>query len=362
MRIDRVTAHAVTFAFVSGGFATSYGRRTRLANLLIAVEAGGETGYGEVCQATGATPPPLDPASLEEARAALGRLVGGQADDVAGCRERLGPARGNVLCAVETALWNLMARRAGMPLLALLGGRGSSAMHAYASLSSGDAETMAREVEVVRQQGVVRFQVKLDGDVESDVARIRAVCRSLRRGETVLADANGAYVVAGAMGLMAATRGCDVAFEEPCRTLAQNLELARACDRPVVLDQCLDAPQHYAEAIAAGVAAGVGIKPTILGGLGAARTVRDLCIAAGIAMKVDDSWAADVGSVAALHLAAGVPEPLLLSTLDMRDYFDGRMFAGGPTTRDGRIAVPDDPGLGLVALPDRFGPALFAVA
>lgn len=362
MRIDRVAAYAVTLAFAAGGFATSYGRRTRLANLLIAVEAGGETGYGEICQATGATPPPLDAASLAEARTALARLVGGEADDVAGCRERLGPARGNVLCAVETALRELMARRAGVPLLALLGGRGGGAMHAYASVGSGDAGAMAHAVEMVRRQGVVRFQVKLDGDVEGDAARVRAVCRSLRRGETVLADANGAYDVAGAMGLMAATRGCDVAFEEPCRTLAQNLQLARLCDRPVVFDQCLDAPQRYAEAIASGVAAGVGIKPTILGGLGAARAVRDQCIAAGVAMKVDDSWAADVGSVATLHLAAGVPGPLLLSTLDMRDYFEGRMFAGGPTTRDGRIAVPDDPGLGLVALPDRFGAPLFTAA
>lgn len=362
MRIDRVTAHAIGYPFASGGFSTSYGRRTHLANVLLVIEAGGATGYGEICQATGAAPPPLDPGALEEARVALARLPGGDPLDIAACRARLGPARGNVLCAVETALWDIMGHRAGVPLVALFGGRGGDVMHAYASLGSGDAEGMAREVEIARQQGVIRFQVKLDGDHDSDTARIRAVCRSLRRGETVLADANGAYDVTGAARLMAATDGCDANFEEPCRTLAQNLELASCCGRPVVLDQCLDGPQRYAEAIAAGVAAGVGVKPTILGGLGAARTVRDLCIAAGVPMKVDDSWAADVGSVAALHLAAGVPGPLLLSTLDMRDYFTGRMFAGGPFTEAGRITVPDDPGLGLAALPGRFGEALFSLS
>ena len=52
---------------------------------------------------------------------------------------------------------------------------------------------------------------------------------------------------------------------------------------------------------------------------------------------------------------------LLLSTLDMRDYFDGRMFSGGPVTRDGAIMVPDAPGLGLTLLHEAMGAPVCAL-
>ncbi len=361
MTIERITAYAIRFPFLSGGFTTSYGRRTGLANILVAIEADGGTGHGEICQPTGKPPSPLDGGQLAVTRRFLAALPGTGSGDIAGAGALLGDAPRNLHHAVQTALLDLMAQRAGEPLVHLLGGRGTQAMPAYVSVGSDGPEVMARAMEVARQQGITRFQIKLDGDAEGDLERVRVVAAGLRQGETVLADANGGYGLADAERLLEALPRGDILIEEPCAGFEDNLVLARNSGRPLVLDQCLLSLAHYARVVAEGGVHGVVIKPTLLGGLQPARAARDLCSAAGLAMRIDDSWAADVGSVAALHLAAGAPEHLLLSTLDMRDYFDGAMFAGGPVTRDGRVTVPDDPGLGLTVLPQALGEPLFTL-
>ena len=364
MRIVAVKGYAIRFPFLGGGFTTSYGRRAGLANLLLALETDASmTGYGEVCQTSGATRPPLDDEVVADIAQRCERLVGAEALEIAGTIGLLGAGAGaNLRCGVETALWDLMGKAAGEPLARLLGGRRSGAMPVYVSIGSDEPAAMARAAAVARRRGVVRFQVKIAGASRGDVERMAAVASELRPGESALVDANGAMTVAEALELAAATEGLDVLFEEPCRSYAENLEFARAAGRPVVLDQCMTSLPLYARAVAAGAFAGVCVKPTVLGGIAAARTARDLCIAAELPLKMDDSWAADAGSMAALHLAAGVPAELLQSTVDMRGYFEGAMFAGGAVTRDGATEVGDEPGLGLTPLPDRFGRPLFACA
>jgi len=363
VRITSIKGYAIDFAFRSGGFTTSYGRRTRLANLLIAVAASdGTIGYGEVCQFSGATSAPLQPDELSGSTACCERLVGCEPRDIAQAVAALGPtAPANVRCGVDTALWDMMGQRTGEPVFRLLGGRRAARTVAYASLSSEPPNDMARAAEVARQKGIACFQMKIEGKPDLDIARIRAVAGSLRQGERVLADANGGLDAAGARAMSEALDGIDVLFEEPCRTFEENLDVARRIRHGVMLDQCLSSPMMYVRAIGEGAFAGVGIKPTNLGGLSPARTARDLCVAAGLAMKIDDSWAADVGTLGSIHVAAGVPEPLLIGTVDMRGYFDRTMFSGDHDVDAGAIILSDAPGLGLEPMAGSFGNPIFVV-
>ncbi len=364
MRIVSITGYAIQYPFLGGSFATSYGRRTALANVLLAIEAeDGETGYGEICQLSAVTPRPVDEQEVRRTERACRGLIGRESRDIAAAVASIdADLPPNVRCGVDVALWDMMGKRSGQPLYRLFGGRADTSTAIYATLSSEAPDEVARNAEVARQKGISRFQLKIEGHPGRDMPRIEALAASLRPGEEALADANGGLDVAGAVAVAKAAGDAGMMVEEPCTTFEENLEVARTVDCRVVLDQCMNAPPMYVRAIAEGAFGGVGVKPTNLGGLTVARTVRDLCVAAGLPMKIDDMWAADTGSLGVLHLAAGVPRDLLLASVDMRTYFDGKMFTGGPDAANGAVVLDDAPGLGLSPLPGTFGDPLFSVA
>ena len=362
MRVTSVRAHVIDFGFRGGSFSTSYGERTQLGNLLIVLTAeDGAAGFGEICQFTGRSPLPIEPDELRGIADCARRLVGVDSRDISAAVCAMGAdAPTNLRCSVDTALWDMMGRRTGQPIFRLLGGRVAERTAAYATLSSEAPDDMVRSAEVARQQGIARFQMKIEGKPDLDIARVRAVAASLRQGEQAVADANGGLDAEGALAVSRALDGVDILLEEPCFTFEENMAVARQIDHGVMLDQCMSSPSLYARTINEGVIAGVGIKPTNLGGLSPARTARDLCVSAGLPMKIDDSWAADAGSLGALHVAAGAPPDLLFGAVDMRDYLDGTMFAGGPSFEGGAYQIGDDPGLGITPSPGKFGDAVFS--
>jgi L-alanine-DL-glutamate epimerase-like enolase superfamily enzyme len=215
------------------------------------------------------------------------------------------------------------------------------------------------------------FQVKLgDPEITRDLARIDAVLERLPRGSTVLADANGGWEQNTAIDAISRYQGISTRFagdiellwEEPCNTYEANRKVALATSAPIVLDQCITGPELVAQACNEGLVAGIGIKCTMQGGLQRARLSRDLCIAHGMRMKVDDSWAADVGTSASLHLALAVPPELLICGVDMRPYFEQRVSDEGPRLEGSRFYPSDAPGLGLSPAPSRLGAPLALIS
>lgn len=141
-------------------------------------------------------------------------------------------------------------------------------------------------------------------------------------------------------------RHTGLVWEEPCKTYEENRTLVERAGIRLVLDQCLSSLNHYARACADGFAFGCGLKPTVQGGLSAARTARDLCTAAALPMKIDDSWGAAVTTSVISHLAAGMPEELMLATLDMCVYFEGQAAHPGLDAEHYVLRPTSAPGLG----------------
>jgi L-alanine-DL-glutamate epimerase-like enolase superfamily enzyme len=357
MRICRVSAYALPFPFVGGGYTTSYGTRTHLDGVLLVLETeAGLTGYGEISRITGGSAKPTEPARLEAMTRALGGLIGADAAAPSLTVERLGTEAAedrNLRCAVETACLDLIARAAGVPFSALLGGARRESVPTYASIGIGAPEAMANAAAAAQDQGYRVLQMKVGGDVVEDAARVAAIVSVLGPDGVLLPDANGGWSMAEAARVIRQFDDPRILWEEPCRSLAENRDLARNTGARLLLDQCLDSLADYTAMCAEGFAAGAGLKPTIQGGPNAARAARDLCIAHGVTLKVDDSWAADVGTAAALHLALGVPEPLLLCGVDMRLYLEERCDPNGPVFRVPDLFAPEGPGLGVT--PDTAG-------
>ena len=64
----------------------------------------------------------------------------------------------------------------------LLGGRYGDDFHLYRAISQESPEAMAAKVAGYRAEGYRRFQLKVGGDPDADIARIRAVAAVLQAG------------------------------------------------------------------------------------------------------------------------------------------------------------------------------------
>ena len=99
----------------------------------------------------------------------------------------------------------------------------------------------------------------------------------------------------------------------------------------------------------------INIKISKYGGLTIARQVRDICVAAGIAMTIEDSGGSGIVTAAIAHLAHSTPERFRFNCSDCNSYLAFEIADGAPRRVDGAIKAPTGAGLGVSPRLDLFG-------
>jgi L-alanine-DL-glutamate epimerase-like enolase superfamily enzyme len=147
----------------------------------------------------------------------------------------------------------------------------------------------------------------------------------------------------------------DVMLEQPCKTLEDCAAVRAATGLPMKLDENAHDTASLLQAHRFGCLDAVALKLSKFGGLSALRRARDLCLHLGAELCIEDTWGSDIATAAALHLAAATPAAAVLNVCDLSGYVAPRLDPAGPARRDGRIAPPEGPGLGIVPDPAALG-------
>ena len=148
----------------------------------------------------------------------------------------------------------------------------------------------------------------------------------------------------------------DVYIEQPCLTYEECLAVRRNTDHPFVLDEVIDDIDMLMRGHADGAMDVVNLKISKLGGLTKTKQLRDLCVSLGIGMTLEDSWGGDIVTAAIAHLAHSTPTEFLFSSTDFNSYGPRSIADGAPQRKNGRLAAPRTPGLGIVPKFAEFGP------
>jgi L-alanine-DL-glutamate epimerase-like enolase superfamily enzyme len=153
------------------------------------------------CQGIGGfdsySPAAVDLSVVESVRSLAPALLGRDADSREEFLEemRIGvvfPFSPGPLAVLDVALWDLAARRSGLPLYRFLGGARES-IPAYASLTTMDTEEEYLEVaDRARAEGIGAMKVHAWGDPARDVALLRRL-RAADLDMTLMYDAEGVY-------------------------------------------------------------------------------------------------------------------------------------------------------------------------
>lgn len=340
----------------------SFGAMGARQGLLVRAESGdGAIGWGEVWVNYPAWAVEERMVILE--RAIFPALLGKDASDPEGAVEAVrralaGPCRQagtagalwHAVSGVETALWDLLGRARGEPVWRLLSGAASPSHPAFPGYASGiDPARAAETVAAKRSEGFRGFKVKIGIDRTDDGAALRAARREAGDGTPLMADANGRFTAEEAVGQANRLRDLGLAwFEEP--VWGDDVDaLARvrsASSIPVAAGENLFGEAAHRRAVERRAVSILQPDVTKTGGLASARRACLAAKAAGLAYA-PHFFGNAIGLAATLHLLASLPDRAWLecdvNPNPLREALPGRAWA----FRDGALAVPEGPGLGV---------------
>ncbi|MBL9033295.1 MAG: mandelate racemase/muconate lactonizing enzyme family protein, partial [Rhodospirillaceae bacterium] len=299
MKITSIRAYQVDLPLHEGTYKWSGGNAvTVFDSTVVEVQTdAGIAGYGEVC--------PLGPAYLPAYAAGVRtglkeigpKLIGLDPRDLGALNRRMDQAlRGHpyVKSGIDVACWDILGKVAGLPVVTLLGGRYGEDFLLYRAISQESPADMAKRVHQYRAEGYTKFQLKVGGDPDVDIERIRATSKELKPGDVLIADANTGWLMHQATRVVDAVKDIDVYIEQPCMSYEECRTIRERTQRPFVLDEVIDSLAAVLRGYEDRAMDVINLKISKVGGLTKARQIRDLCVALGIAMTIEDTWGGDI--------------------------------------------------------------------
>jgi o-succinylbenzoate synthase len=318
----------------------------------------GRSGYGEA-----APWPGFGTESDDDALAALedvARLVCG-ADLEAGqwpvdvaTRLRNAPA---ARAAIQGALWDLAARRAGQSLSAFLATQAGTArgaalreLRVSALLVGNSPEAIRNEATRARAEGFRAAKIKLGAaSLDEDRSLACAAREGLGPGILLRGDANGAWSEADAREALRSLAEFDFDYIEQPVAPGDVEALARLRGRAAVriaADESVATGEGVLQLIRSGAADVLVLKPAMLGGPALALETADRARQAGCDVVFSHAFESAVGAHHALHCAAAWGDPHAVHGLCTAGLFEDDV-ADPVACRGGIAIVPGGPGLGI---------------
>ncbi|KAI8287602.1 hypothetical protein K4K60_012360 [Colletotrichum sp. SAR11_57] len=270
---------------------------------------------------------------------------------------------GNAAKAViDFACWDIFGKSVGLPTYNLLGGKLCDSVPAFTVVGLGTPESGAKKAIAEYERGVCALQLKVGDDPVNDARRVTAIRKAVPPEVVCFADANCGWNLEQALIYSRSLGdGICVPLEQPCRTLADCVEIGKRSGLPIILDECVVTMADLAAAHAGG-ATGINLKPSRVGGFTKARAMRDAAVALGITVTVDDTWGCALLTAQNVVFAAGIPSGRLRA-VDAYAEWTEPMIADCPRMgTNGRLVPTNLPGNGYGPIEmEMLGQPLFEI-
>jgi L-alanine-DL-glutamate epimerase-like enolase superfamily enzyme len=253
-----------------------------------------------------------------------------------------------VISGLDIALWDLAARRAGVPLYALLGGRKNKAIPLYASGINPDGALDT--VERCRKDEFSAFKLKVGFDSDRDFKNIKAIVSGLWPGEVFMIDANQAWDLETAQSMISKISNFPIAWlEEPLaadRPSEEWAELARFSLLPLSAGENICDRETFQEIITSGSIAVIQPDVCKWGGLTGCRWVASKALNAG-RRYCPHFLGGGIGLIVSAHLLAATGgDGLLEVDINPNPLREG-LAQPFPKVSKGMLTLSDGPGLGV---------------
>jgi L-alanine-DL-glutamate epimerase-like enolase superfamily enzyme len=323
----------------------------------------GLVGYGEASSNYGHSYPTVIRAIVEDVLAR--NLAGRDEEDVeARTSEMHGLLDGylgwdgvtaQAIGAVEIALWDIAGKRAGKSIARLLGGE-PRPLKLYATgttMFDASPQWYADYFSPAVAQGITGLKVRIGTDPDAAVARVAAVRAAFGPAIDLMVDAYWGYAPSEAIALARRLQPYDIRFfEEPSPQQTDDFDgLAAQFPMPIAVGERVYSPEQFQRIAHKRSAAVLEPDAAICGGIAACMRVADIARRHSLLLVPHLGSPTAIGLAANLQWAAAAGCPLVefdvYPDLPMRDVLPRDPVFALDRVRDGRIAPPDAPGLGI---------------
>ncbi len=254
--------------------------------------------------------------------------------------------------ALDIAAHDILGKRAGLSVATLLGGRLQEALPIMGSIGGGSPEENGKEAREMIDAGYGAIMVKVGGiDPGLDAERTLEVRTAVGEGFPLILDANQGWNVRNALYFAKKVASCEAeVFEQPVPADdIRGLKRVREnTDMMISADESLMSLSHAKQLIREEAVDIFSIKVSKSGGILPTRRIVELAGHYGIDCLFNSMIEEGITQAASFAVGASTRNlypnghayfsPLRLEE-DITDYSD--------YIRNGRIAIPDTPGLGI---------------
>jgi D-galactarolactone cycloisomerase len=259
----------------------------------------------------------------------------------------------SAMSGIDMALWDLLGKSLGVPIYQLLGGRCRDSLPAYASGGWADEDRIAAQLQSYIDRGgfgAVKMRVgSMDGTVERSIARVRAAREGLGPDVGIMVDAHGTFSVREAQRFARGVEECRLDwFEEPVSADDRigAAEVRHSTTIPIAAGESEFTRFDFRDLLEARAVDILQPDLGITGGL--TEGLRITALAGAYQKEVAPHlWGSALLFSAGLQLAAACPSCTILEySLGFNPMLHDLVEESFPVV-DGRIAIPDRPGLGV---------------
>ena len=256
----------------------------------------------------------------------------------------------SALGAVDTALWDIRGKALGQPVHKLLGAtRDRVPAYASALLWKDDVGELVEEARLHWAGGFRAFKMRLGRDWDYDRSAVRAVREALGADARLMVDGSMRYAPAIALRLARELEAMGVYwFEEPFapEEIDRYTELRPQVSIPLAAGENEFGLQGFRELIRAGAVDIVQPDCSRSGGVSECRRIGLLAQEAGLRVATH-TWSDAVALAANLHLIASLANGITVEVDRTGNPFIDDLLVEPLVVREGEMAVPDRPGLGI---------------
>jgi D-galactarolactone cycloisomerase len=264
----------------------------------------------------------------------------------------------HTISGIDIALWDLLGKATGQPVGRLLGGRYRERVRPYASILMDEPAPLADHLTQLRAQGFRAFKIGWGPFGRHshimDEAIVRAARDAIGPDNALMVDAGGsdAYWPNGykwALRTAEMLVEYDVTwFEEALKpdALDDFVALRRAAPVPIAGGEVLTRRQAFQPWLQAGAFDIVQPDVTKVGGISEERRIGWMAQETGIRF-IPHGWNTALGLAADLQLASAFVDTEWVEYLTGSPYVDDIVSMPWRLDKDGMLAIPDSPGLGV---------------